>query len=245
MTRHPIMFGAAAVMLGLSAFAHEVKETPIDPPAPPSDTPRADATRIEPSQAIGLTPSDKQQQKNLTEAFVPDAEKRPASWVGVGFQAGAGVGSFIDNRMAGQTSAMAQWKIRGMVGTRRHFGGEAAYIGGAQSVNAFGVQQGATLMNHGFEGAFRYNLFTGLLQPYATGGLGYSHYTLGNAVISTSDVDSTGDVLTLPISAGLAVKPGALILDARLTVRPAVGTTLIRNTNLSTWDVGAHAGFEF
>jgi hypothetical protein len=231
MTRH-IMFGAAAVLISLSAFADENKS-------------EGDAPQATGNNPLTMSPSDREQQKDLKNSFVPQEEKHPLSWVGVGFEAGAGVGSFLDRSMAAQTSAMGQWKVRGIVGTRRHFAGEAAYIGGAQAVSSFGVQPGATLVNHGFEGSFRYNLFTGLLQPYATGGLGVSHYTLGNAAITTSDVNSTSDVLTLPLSVGLAVKPGALIIDGRLTVHPAIGGTLIRDANLSTWDVGAHAGFEF
>jgi hypothetical protein len=220
MTRH-ILFGAAAVLISLTAFAD-------DEPNP-----------------MTMTPADRDQQRKLANAMVPTEEKHPVSWVGVGFEAGAGVGSFLDTRMAAQTGAAGQWRFRGIVGTRRHLAGEAAYIGGVQTVNALGVSQGATLMNHGFEGSFRYNLFTGFIQPYATGGLGYSHYTMGSAVISNSDVSSTGNVMTLPLSVGLAVKPGALIVDARLSVHPAVGQVLIRDTNMSTWDVAAHAGFEF
>lgn len=237
MTTHALILSAAVSLIGLGAVADERR-------APDSDRPTYDAPATRDDRTAKEAAKDAVADARAADRKSTE-ENRPFSTIGIGFEAGAGVGGFMDNRIASVTTAQGTWKARAIVGTRRHFAGEAAYVGGTQIVNALGIQSNATLMNHGFEGSFRWNVLTGMIQPYATGGVGYSHYTLGDARLTTSDVQSTGDVLTFPVSFGLAWKPNAFMLDARLSFHPSTNSAMIRDTNLSTWDVGAHAGFEF
>jgi len=165
--------------------------------------------------------------------------------IGMSFEGGGGVGGFMDSRIADVTSTQAQWTARMVYGTRSHFAGETAYIGSAQKVNTLGIRPNATITGNGAEAAFRYNALTGMFQPYATGGLGWTHYSLGYEQLTTSDVQLNGDVLTFPIGVGMAWRYNMLLLDSRLSFTPSTNSALIRNTNLSTWNLQAHAGFEF
>lgn len=165
--------------------------------------------------------------------------------IGVAFETGGGVGGFIDDDISESTGAQGQYTGRVVVGTRRHFAGEAAYVGSAQRVNTLGVSPNSMLYGNGVEGAFRFNVLTGMWQPYATGGLGWVHYNMNeSAILSTSDVRASGDVITFPVGVGMAWRMNRLILDSRLSFHPATGSNMIRGANLSTWDLQAKAGFE-
>jgi len=182
---------------------------------------------------------DDMDRKDLYKAD-PDQKR-----LGISLEAGGGVGGFLDNRLKDVASAQGQWVARMVFGTRAHLGGEAAYIGSASTVNTLGVEPGATITANGAEGAIRFNVLTGMWQPYAIGGLGWTHYSLGYAQITTSDVQANGDVMTFPIGTGMAWRYNGIVLDSRLSFHPSTSSGLIRNTNLSTWDLQAHAGFEF
>lgn len=249
MKSYALILGAAASLFGFGALADDDKPTARDrttydnpavapAPAASDDSFRGEMRRDE---AVARNKMNDIREKDRADT---DA-RRPPSWIGIGFEAGGGVGGFLDSKASGVTTAAGLWQVRGIVGTRRHFAGEMAYIGGASTLNTFGVTNNATLVTNGFEGAFRWNVLTGMLQPYVTGGVGYQHYSLGSAQISTSDVSSSGEVMTFPLSLGIAWRPGAFVLDGRVAFHPATNSVLLRDTNMSTWDIGAHAGFEF
>ncbi len=166
--------------------------------------------------------------------------------IGIQVETGGGVGGFIDDDISETTSAQGQWTGRVVIGTRRHFAGEVAYLGTAQNVNTFGVTPNSKLYGNGAEGAFRFNLLTGMWQPYASAGLGFMHYNFNDsATLLTSDVQRSDTVLTVPVGVGMAWRSDmGLVLDGRLSFHPAT-SGLIRNANLSTWDLQAKAGFEF
>lgn len=171
----------------------------------------------------------------------PDDKK-----LGVAFETGGGVGGFVDDRMSESTSVQGRYTGRVVVGTRSHFAGEAAYVGSAQRVNTLGISPNSMLYGNGAEGAFRFNVLTGMWQPYATAGLGWTHYNLNDsAVLSTSDVQASGDVITFPVGLGMAWRMNGLIFDSRLSFHPAAGSNIVRGGNLSTWDLQARGGFEF
>jgi hypothetical protein len=251
MKLHAMILGAAVSLIGFGALA----ETTNDDDRPVNDR-RGDADRpIDPRYEPAPAATDEaKDDAESTKAKIADArdrdraetnKRRPPSWIGIGFEAGGGVGGFFDDRASASTSAQGLWQIRAVVGTRTHFAGEMAYVGGATTLNTFGVSNDATMTTNGFEGAFRWNVLTGIIQPYASAGLGYQHYSLGEAQISTSDVSSAGEVMTFPLALGVAWKPGPFVLDGRVSFHPATNSALLRDTNMSTWDVGAHAGFEF
>jgi hypothetical protein len=205
----------------------------LAPEALPSVKPQG--AKAEGAKAEGEKPG----RKDLVKA---DPDKK---MVGIGMEAGGGVGGFTDSRISNVTSAQGQWTARMVFGTRSHFGGETAYVGSAQTVNTLGIQPGATIVGNGAQGGFRFNVLTGMFQPYAMAGIGWTHYTLGNAQLTTSDVSLNGDVATFPLATGMAWRFDGLVLDSRVTFTPATSSGLVRGTNLSTWAVQGHAGFEF
>jgi hypothetical protein len=179
------------------------------------------------------------------DPYTYDPNANPERKTGISVEAGGGVGGFMDTRISSVTTAQGQWTARFAVGTRSHLAGEAAYIGSAQGVHALGISDGATLVGNGAEGLVRFNVLTGMWQPYAAAGIGWTHYSLGNATLTTSDVQSSGDVATFPLGVGLAWRMGGAVLDGRVSFHPATTSAIIRNFNMSTWDVQAKAGFEF
>jgi hypothetical protein len=254
MKAHAMILGAAVSLIAFGARA----QTPFDDrpvPAPERPLPTEDRpTYTPPGQDEKKAERDVKKDAAKEKARIADAQDadrkesektRPPSWIGITVMAGGGGGSFFDDDLAGQTSATGMWQVRAVVGSRRHFAGEMAYVGGAQNVNTLGVNQGARMINNGFEGAFRWNVLTGILQPYALGGIGYQHYKIADEQVITSDVQSYGDVLNFPLAVGVALKPGPFTLDGRVTFRPATNSGLLRSNNMSTWDIGANAGFEF
>jgi hypothetical protein len=49
----------------------------------------------------------------------------------------------------------------------------------------------------------------------------------------------------LHLGCGMAWRKNGLILDGRFSMHPATSADMLREANLSTWDVNAKAGFEF
>jgi hypothetical protein len=240
---HALIVGAGLSLLGFGAFAEAPPaDRPTERRIPVDDRP----TYVSPdARDESVSRRAKDTIDRTTEKDRRETERdRPSSWIGIAFMLGGGAGSFFDPNLNAATSTTGMWQVRAVVGSRRHFAGEMAYVGGTESVHTLGVTDGAQMMNNGFEGAFRYNLLTGLVQPYAISGVGYSHYSIADTQV-TSDVQGYGDAMTFPMGTGVAFKPGPFTIDGRITFRPATSSGLLRRTNLSSWDIGAHAGFEF
>jgi hypothetical protein len=227
-----LLLASLAALASTSGLAAAPTPNPRDPAQ--AEEGNADDARV--------PPVDRSHEGDRKDLLHADPNKRMA---GISVEAGGGVGGFIDNRISSVTSAQGQWTARMIFGTRSHFGGEAAYVGSAQGVNTVGISPNATLLGNGTEGAFRLNVLTGMFQPYAIAGLGWMHYSLGPATLTTSDVQQNGDVVTFPLGLGMAWRMDGLVLDSRLSFHPATTSALIRDTNLSTWDLQARAGFEF
>lgn len=165
--------------------------------------------------------------------------------VGMTFEVGGGVGGFLDTRATDITKTQGNWTARLTLGSRYHLGGEAAYIGSAQSLNALGVDRGAFLMGNGLEGAIRVNVLTGMWQPYAIAGAGWTHYSVQSTTVNSSDVKDQGDVAHFPLGVGLAFRYKGFVADARFAFGAAAPAPLIPDVNLSTWTAAARLGFEF
>lgn len=165
---------------------------------------------------------------------------------------GGGYEDFTHAAPRNMTGAGGFWTARLVGGTRQLIGLEAAYIGAARSVDAFGLPSSSNLISNGFEGALRLNLpiiqGRSLVEPFGFVGLGWQHYTVTNAGGNTSNlVGTSDDVMTMPYGAGLEVAYARFIADARVTYRQTYFNDMLRTTggNLNTWDVGAQVGVEF
>jgi hypothetical protein len=166
--------------------------------------------------------------------------------IGMTVEAGGGVGGFLESRAVSETTPAGLWNARLTVGSRRHFGGELAYIGSAQNMKMLGTNgSNAHLIGNGVEGAFRFNLLTGMWQPYAVAGIGWIQYVVTNAVANTSDFENRSNVIEVPLGVGVAWRYGGFVADGRLTFHPAAGPNFPTGVNLSTWDLGARLGYEF
>lgn len=174
-------------------------------------------------------------------------DDRPSLMSGLGMDAeiGGGVQRFIDSGLTNVANTGGNWTARIIVGTRTHFAGEAAYVGTAQGMKALGLSDNAVLLSNGVEAAVRWNVLTGNWQPYALAGYTFRRYTIENSAVNTSSVADTANVSELPVAMGVAYRFQGLVADLRFALHNAFGSTLIPDTNLSSYSVNAKVGFEF
>ena len=153
-------------------------------------------------------------------------------------------------KAATSAGPVASWDLRLAAGTRQFIGLEAAYVGGARSVNGLGFATNTTLVNNGFEGNLRVNVPVvagrALIEPFGFIGLGWQHYSLSTAV-ATADVTRTDDVMTMPYGGGLMASYGKLMVDARIQWRDTFYNNMFSaaGSKLSTWGAGGNVGVEF
>jgi hypothetical protein len=180
---------------------------------------------------------------------------------GIAIAAGAGAGGFTSDSLRGSTNLGGDWDVRLTFGTRSPLAFEASYIGSAQRLTALGLDNNATLVGNGVQGALRLNGTIDLpVQPFIFGGAAWRRYDVTNSAANTSDVADKDDVLELPVGAGLAGKFRGLIVDARGEFRYTTNADLIRTGNanepivgysnsefgtMHRWGVNANVGYEF
>lgn len=163
---------------------------------------------------------------------------------------GAGVG-FTDGDFNDFVDVGGGWEGRITLGTRTLLGFEAAYVGTANGLDTFGVEDDAILLSNGVEGAFRLNLTDAAVKPYILAGAGWKHYEVENTNVNTSNLQDADDVIEFPLGAGLNYSYRRFIADVRGTFRPAIDSELLRTeiaqeeNELHTWKAGANIGFEF
>ena len=159
---------------------------------------------------------------------------------------GGGVEGFTDGSMNDAATTGGSWAARAVFGAHNVMALEAAYIGSAQPIDAFGIDSSALLVGHGAEGALRFSVFpVGLVNPYVFGGMAWRRYTLARTETNFSDVSDRDDVLEIPVGAGISWERHALILDARAQYRRALGNDLVSDGALHRWGVTANVGFTF
>jgi hypothetical protein len=160
---------------------------------------------------------------------------------------GAGVTDFTKDATRNLFDTGGSWDVRLGFGSRTYLGAEVAYVGAALN----GSGSGPDLAMNGAEGVLRVNypFFTSgwLLEPFAFGGIGYSHLSLSHA---PSGAKTSDDIGVVPFGAGLTVAYGRILLDARFTYRTAFSENLAVGTsqaalNLERYAVGASLGWEF
>ena len=106
------------------------------------------------------------------------------------------------------------------------------------------------LLANGVEGTLRLNIpiitRATLLEPFAFGGIGYSHYNVTNTASVSASVADTDNVMTVPFGGGFAVGYRAFMADARFTYRQTYYNDLLRaGSNLNTWGVSGQIGVAF
>ena len=191
------------------------------------------------------------------------AKTRATTWherAGLSLSLGGGIDDFVSEGLRARTSLGGSWNIRATLGTHSVVGGEASYIGSAQSIDALGLDDDAILVGNGAQAALRLNgTFNLPVQPFIFGGAAWRRYDLTNADFNTSAVRDSDDVLEIPVGLGIAGKWSGLVLDVRGEFRPTLDNDLIPTFGpdndedignddfaaMHRWGVNASIGYEF
>ena len=196
-------------------------------------------------------PEDIDEPYEEPEPLVAEEEPGLLTPMGIGITVGGGVLGFTDGDFNDFVDTGGGWEGRVAVGTRTLLGFEAAYVGTANDIDTFGVEDDAILLSNGAEAALRLNLATTPLKPYILAGAGWKHYEVENTDVNTSNLQDADDVFEFPLGAGLNYSYRRFIADVRGTFRPAVDSEMLRSdianeeNELHTWKAGANVGFEF
>lgn len=170
----------------------------------------------------------------------------PPSDIGIGFTGGAAVTGFTDSAAQSFTDPGVGWDVRVGIGTRFVLGGEVAYLGTAQGIDAVGMDDDIFLMSNGAEGVARLNILPGMVQPYVFAGIGWRNYRLVNGDFNNSSVENSDNIGHVPVGGGITLRILGLLVDARGTFRPAFDSDMMgEEVGLHTWSGELHAGFEF
>jgi hypothetical protein len=176
------------------------------------------------------------------------AQEEPRK-VGIGLTAGGGVTSFSKSETNDVVSAGGTWEARILFGTRPPVGLEAAYIGSAQSLSTLSGR--ATLIGTGLEATARVDLGTFSVQPYAVGGIGWTHYGVSGSRDTELRIGSDDDVFNIPAGLGLRYRSGPWLVDGRGTYRFAFDDDLLQRQgdlesfgSLESWSVTFRVGIE-
>ena len=184
----------------------------------------------------------------------------PRSNIGVSLALGGGLSGFAGSEMKDITNVGGAWEVRVAFGTRLLLAGELAYVGTRRNMHLTGVS-GATpgetphVFSNAIEGDLRaqYPFLSGawLIEPFAFGGLGYTHMGVDATVPTDSRIRTTGDdLLVVPFGAGVIAGWNRVLLEARFTWRQAFDEDLLARADgsiasLSNWSAGATVGYEF
>lgn len=170
---------------------------------------------------------------------------------GASLSVGGGVMGFTDDAMRDFANVGGGWDARFVLGTRTDVAIEAAYTGGAVSVDALGLDDNAALISSGAEVLARVNFLKKEWQPYIVAGLGWRHYSIVNSDQNTSSVQEGEDLGEVPLGAGVSYRYRGLVVDGRGLLRAAFKDDMIarrgaeEKANLHTWHAQITAGYEF
>jgi hypothetical protein len=175
--------------------------------------------------------------------------------MGMGVSMGGGVTEFSGETLDDVTDLGGAWDVRVEVGTRRTISLEAAYVGTAQEIEALGLGGDPTLNSNGLEAAARFNLgnianaeIGGVqIDPFVAGGLGFAYYNIQGDSFNSSSVNDDDNVLTVPLTAGVAAGYDRFFADARFTWRETFDEDLVQGggSSLDNWALTGRLGVEF
>lgn len=166
---------------------------------------------------------------------------------GTSISVGGGLVQFVNNDTRDFATEGAGWEARIAFGTRKAFAIEVGYLGSLHRIDALGLDSKANLLGTNVEGALRVNVAQGRIQPYLLAGAGYAHYNLTSFDANTSDVGDRDNVTVFPFGAGVGVKEGGLMFDARAVYRATSNVDMFAgtNTSLDSWSATLRVGFEY
>jgi hypothetical protein len=182
--------------------------------------------------------------------------RTPGTSIGISLGLGGGLVNYVGSEMRGATDVGGAFELRSTIGTRLYLAGEVAFIGSRRSINTSNVNgvfgESPHIFGNGLEGALRvqYPLYAGawLIEPFAFGGLGWTHYGT-DEVVSSTELRSSDDVLVVPFGGGISAAWNGLFLEGRFTYRPVFNQDLLvrsgRAASLDNWSAGALIGYEF
>jgi hypothetical protein len=246
------VFVSSLLVAGLVAGAASAEPaTPVTPvyapvapavPVAPEDEPVAPVAPVTPVAPAPVAPV-----APVAPEYAPAQAWAPRT--GGALLVGGGFDDFTDGNLRRMTSVGGAWSVRGVAGTRRIIGFEAAYVGSAHGIDALGLGGNARLVSNGAEGALRLNIPVempfSLVEPFGFAGLGWARYSIMNTSVNNSDLASRDDVMTVPWGAGLEVGYHGLMADARFTYRHTYFDDLAPGSSLNSWGIGGQIGFGY
>ncbi len=189
---------------------------------------------------------------------VGEQARTPGSKIGISLGLGGGVSNFTSSDMKSAVDVGGNYEVRATIGTRLFFAAEAAYVGSRRNVTLSGVTgtAGETphVFSNGAEGVVRaqYPYLTGnwVIEPFAFGGVGYTHYGVDGAVPQGSRLATADDVMTVPFGGGISATWSGLVLEGRFTYRATFYNDLLTKPDgtrvpLDNWSAAALIGYEF
>jgi uncharacterized protein with beta-barrel porin domain len=183
--------------------------------------------------------------------------RAPFTQIGITLGIGGGLTNFTGSDMNSVVDVGGSWEVRSTIGTRLFLAGEFAYVGSRRNLSMPGVTGAADkphIFSHGLEGALRaqYPYLTGswLIEPFAFGGLGWTHLGVDGSVPAASALRTSDDILVVPFGAGLSAVWNNIFMEGRFTWRATFNEDLLAKADgtaagMGSWGVGALVGYEF
>ncbi len=242
MKGHHVLGLAVAIALGLSTAPLAAQPTTSDQPA--DQTPAA-ANQQTATQAETID-------EPHTQAPPAPPERHTLLPIGLGLSVGGGFAGFLSSDFNDIVNPGGGWNARLLVGTDHMIGAEFGYVGTANDLQELGLDENAYLLTNGGHVAVRLSLLPMYydFRPYLLAGAGWKHYSVQRTRQNSSSLNSSDDVLEIPLAGGIHYDYAPLFADLRVTFAPAFGEGLVKGPldnhgDLSTWATDANVGFEF
>jgi hypothetical protein len=159
------------------------------------------------------------------------------------------VDNFVDSDIDAMTGLGGAWSLRLVSGTRQVVGAELAYVGDARDVTGPGISEDDFVLRTGIEGALRLQIpfmpGSGLIEPFALVGLGWSRYSLVNEAANVTFMGRTDDQLSVPFGGGLNLGYRGFMFAARFIYRLAAADDMFAGRDMAGWNLSASLGAEF
>lgn len=219
----------------------------VPPPVQEAQPPPPPVVQTMPQQAAEPAPYDYEAEPGM----MGDMRR-----VGFSLSAGGGVSDFTDSDMRDTTGLGGSWAVRATIGTKTPLGFEGSYIGSAQSIDAFGLDDDAVLVSNGLQGALRLNAVIGApITPFLFGGVAWSRFDITNADFNTSAIEGEDDLLEIPVGLGVGGSYRGFGYDIRGELRFATNENMVpdlsagratgRYADMHRWGVNATIGYGF